>query len=81
MYGQEPFYSASSGVNTFSITLGAGIPIKKYSYMEYNKNNVINIAFEWGQRGNGGQSISENFFRIAVSGSFSDIWFIKSKYD
>jgi hypothetical protein len=81
MYGQEPFYAGSTSINTYSITLGAGVPIKKYSYMEYNKNNVINIAFEWGQRGNGGQALSENFFRIAVSGSFSDIWFIKSKYD
>lgn len=79
MYGQEPFYYTSSSINTFAITVGAGIPIKKYSYMEYNRNNVINIAFEWGQRGS--QPISENFFRLAISASFSDIWFIKSKYD
>jgi hypothetical protein len=81
LYGQEPFLTPSSNLNTFGFTIGAGIPIKKYSYMEYNRSNVINLALEWGKRGSANQPISENYFRFALSASLSDIWFIKSKYD
>jgi hypothetical protein len=81
VYGKEPFISQNTDLKSFGITLGAGIPIKKYSYMEYNKSNVVNIAVEWGKRGNANQVFAENYFRLAMSFSLSDVWFIKSKYD
>jgi hypothetical protein len=36
---------------------------------------------ELGQRGNSSSIVKENFFRLAVGFSMSDIWFIKRKYD
>ena len=37
-YGIEP-YAFAGNMNSFGITLGAGIPIRKYTYAEVNKNN------------------------------------------
>jgi hypothetical protein len=79
-YTQEP-YVLSGNVNSYGFTIGIGVPVKKYSYTEYNKNNIVNIALEFGRRGSSSNIIIENYFRIAVGMSFSDIWFIKSKYD
>lgn len=80
IFSQEPFVQ-NGNINSYGFTLGTGIPIKKYSYAEYNKNNIINLAFEFGRRGNASNIIRENYIRLAVSASLSDIWFIKSKYD
>jgi hypothetical protein len=80
IYQIEP-YAITEQLNSIGLTLGASIPIKKYSYSEYNRNNVIHIGFEVGRRGNDNTIIKERYIRLALSASLSDIWFIKSKYD
>lgn len=79
-YCIEPFLF-NGNVTVYGFTLGLSIPIKKYSYAEYNRNNIIHLALESGRRGNASGIFSENYFRLAMSASLSDIWFIKSKYD
>ena len=79
-YAQEPFMF-NGNITSYGFTLGTSLPIKKYSYAEYNKNNIIHLALEMGRRGNNSNIFSENYFRIALGVSLSDIWFIKSKYD
>jgi hypothetical protein len=80
IYAKEPF-AINGSLNSYAINFGLGIPIKKYSYAEFNRNNILNIAFQFGNRGNAAQIIREQYYRIAISASLSDIWFIKSKYD
>jgi hypothetical protein len=60
-------------------TGGAAFPIRRASYT--NQFTVINTAIEVGRRGNNNNAIRENFFRIAVGLSLSDLWFIKRKYE
>lgn len=79
-FGKEP-YTFAGNMNSYGITLGAGIPIRKYTYAEVNKNNLVNVALEFGQRGKREQTLRENYFRFTVGFSLSDIWFIKRKYD
>lgn len=80
-YGLEP-YKIDGDLKTYGITLGVGLPIKRYSYAELNRNNIVNAAFEFGQRGNRSTSLlRENYVRFTVGFSLSDIWFIKRKYD
>ena len=79
-YGLEP-YKVDGNLNSYGITFGAGLPIRRYSYAEFNRNNVVNASVEFGQRGNRNMLLRENYFRFSVSFSLSDIWFIKRKYD
>ncbi len=79
-YGLEP-YKVNGNMNSYGITFGVGLPIRRYSYAEYNKNNIVNAAVEFGQRGNRTMLLRENYFRFSVSFSLSDIWFIKRKYE
>jgi hypothetical protein len=46
-----------------------------------NQFSVINLAFEYGQRGDKNSLVRESFFQLAVGLSLSDIWFMKRKYD
>lgn len=79
--GTEP-YTVNGELSNYGITLGIGLPIKRYSFAEFNRNNIINAAFELGQRGNRSTSLlRENYVRFTVGFSLSDIWFIKRKYE
>ena len=80
LFTREP-YTIDGTMNSYGITLGAGLPIRKFSYAEINRSNMVNAAFEFGQRSNRNSLLRENYFRLAVSFSMSDIWFIKRKYD
>ena len=79
-YGLEP-YKVDGDMKSYGITFGLGLPIRRYSYAEINRNNIINAAIEFGQRGNRTMLLRENYFRFSVSFSLSDIWFIKRKYE
>ncbi|WP_407524065.1 hypothetical protein PDL71_00545 [Lacibacter sp. MH-610] len=80
-YGLEPYTFAGSSLNSYGITFGIGLPIRKYSYAEINRSNIVNAAIEFGQRGNKDGVLRENYFRLSLGFSLSDVWFIKRKYD
>ncbi len=65
----------------YSISIGAGFPLKlKRSFYE-TQYSVMNMSLEYGSRGNNKNNISENILRISVGFSLSDIWFRRYKYD
>ncbi len=79
-YGLEPAKVAGN-LNSYGVTFGVGLPIKKYSYAELNRNNIVNVGFEFGQKGSKTTSLRENYYRFTLGFSLSDIWFIKRRYD
>lgn len=79
-YGLEPAKVAGN-LNSYGVTFGVGLPIKRYTYTELNRNNIVNVGFEFGQRGNKTSLLRENYYRFTLGFSLSDIWFIKRRYD
>lgn len=77
-YGKD-YIKVDNELPVFGVTAGAALPIRRNAYT--NQFTVINTAFEIGRRGNDDNKIRENFFRISVGLSLSDLWFIKRKYD
>ncbi|MDR3134214.1 MAG: hypothetical protein LBU42_09410 [Prevotellaceae bacterium] len=62
-------------IKNFGLTLGVGIPIG-------NMNNAVNIAAELGQRGTTRNNlIRERYWKVSVSVSLYDIWFIKQRFE
>lgn len=61
-------------------SFGLGLPIA-VSRQAPNQFTIINLAFEYGRRGNNGNLVRESMFRLSLGLSFSDIWFGKRKYD
>ena len=58
-----------------SITLGFGLPLKK-------SGSLLNLSAEIGQLGTlNNDLIRESFVRFKIGFIFSDIWFVKRKYN
>jgi hypothetical protein len=77
-YGKD-YVRVTNDLPIWGVSLGFGLPMRPPSYS--NQRSVINTAFEFGQRGNNSNVIRENFFKISLGLTLSDVWFIKRKYE
>ncbi len=74
------YIKVGNNLPRFGGTLGMGLPIG-YSRQAPNQATIINLALEYGKRGNSNNLLRENLFRFSLGLSLSDIWFGKRKYD
>jgi hypothetical protein len=77
-YGKD-YINVEKDLPVWGASLGMGLPMRRQNYS--NQSSIINMTFEFGQRGNNANIIRENFFRVAVGLNLSDIWFIKRQYE
>ncbi|MBO9573152.1 MAG: hypothetical protein J7497_13255 [Chitinophagaceae bacterium] len=77
-FGQD-YVKVGNSLPVWTASFGLGLPLRPPSYT--NQFSIINTTFEFGKRGNDSNSLTENFFRISLGLTLSDIWFIKRKYD
>ena len=64
----------NKAIENTGITFGVGLPVAGFSN--------VNMGFEFGKLGAGGESlIEENYFNIRIGFSLNDRWFIKRKYN
>jgi hypothetical protein len=75
----KDYLKVDNNLPFYNITTGFGLPVRKNPYN--NQYSNINLALEYGKRGNNANTIRENYFRVAVGFSLSDLWFVKRKYD
>ncbi|MEP6700593.1 MAG: hypothetical protein ABJA85_04735 [Bacteroidota bacterium] len=67
-------------LSQFGASFGMGLPVA-ISRQAPNQVTIVNVAFEYGKRGNNNNLLRENTFRLSLGFSLSDYWFIKRKYD
>ena len=77
-YGND-LVAINDGLKQWSVTAGARFPLRRNFYT--NQYTSLNVALEWGTRGSQNSSLRDNFFRISVGFSLSDVWFQKRKYE
>jgi hypothetical protein len=70
----------NSKLPQFGASFGLGLPVGRSSQAP-NQVTLINLAFEYGKRGNNDNLLKETMFRFSLGFSLSDFWFIKRKYD
>ena len=64
----------------YTVSVGGGFPLKlKHSFYDL-QYSVMNLSFEYGNRGNKANNITENIYKISVGFSLSDVWFRRQKY-
>lgn len=78
--GSEYILVGGKNLNRFGGTFGLGLPVA-INRQAPNQFTLLNLAFEYGKRGNSNNLLHENMFRFSVGFSLSDIWFGKRKYD
>ncbi len=74
-YEETGLYLNNEAINEFGITFGIGLPAG-------NNFSNANIGLEYGQRGTTDSNlIKENFFKLSISLSLSERWFLRSRID
>ncbi len=64
----------------FGVSIGAGLPLKLRQAFYETQKSVMNVAFDYGSRGNKNNNIRENLMHVSLGFSLSDIWFRRYKY-
>lgn len=74
-YEETGLHLNNEGINEFGISFGLGLPAGA------NFSNA-NIGIEYGQRGTTNSGLlKENFFKLSLSLSLNDKWFVQSRFD
>jgi hypothetical protein len=78
--GKDYINADGNGYKIKALTFGIGFNVKKWSNYD-NQSTLINTAIEFGKRGSNVNNVTENFFRVSLGLSLSDLWFARRKYD
>ena len=81
-YSNSPLVSKGTQVPEYGITVGMGYPIRHRSTSGPLVTSMINIAAEFGQRGDSrvGQ-LTEEYINLKLGFAINDMWFFKRKYN
>jgi hypothetical protein len=78
-FGRD-YIAVDNNLPLYTISLGGAFPLKlKHNFYDL-QYSVMNLAFEYGNRGNKNNNITESIYRISVGFSLSDVWFRRQKY-
>ena len=80
-YGTD-YINAGGNMPIYTVTLGLGLPVPTSARVDNSiVQPIVNLALEFGKRGNNTINLSENFVRFALNISLADIWFFRRKFD
>lgn len=75
----EDYINLGQKLPVLGVSFGMGLPIpSNRNTSQYSK---VNLAIEYNKRGNDENVLKDNVFRISLGFNFSDIWFVKRKYE
>lgn len=61
-------------------SFGMGLPLPNYNRLSQSQYTLVNIALEYGKRGNDNNLLKENLFRLSIGINFTDLWFGKRTF-
>ena len=64
----------------YGASFGMALPIR-LSRQAPNQINYVNVGLEFQRRGNDENPLKENLFRFSLGFNFTDLWFMKRRYD
>ena len=77
----EDYINADGKLPVYTISVGAGFPLKLRKSFYESQNSVLNVGLEYGNRGNKNNTIKENLYKISFGLSLNDnLWFRRFKY-
>ncbi|GAB4093616.1 hypothetical protein [Flaviaesturariibacter terrae] len=77
----KDYINASGTLPYWLVSAGLGIPLGHRNPQYLNQQSMLNLGFEYQNRGNNNNALKENVFRISIGLTLSDNWFVKRKYD
>ncbi len=78
-FGKD-YINADGELPVYTVSVGAGFPLKLRKSFYESQSSVLNVGFEYGNRGNKNNAITENLYKISFGLSLNDVWFRRVKY-
>jgi len=78
--GQD-YIHVGNKLPVWGLSFGMGLPLANYNQLARGQVSIINVSIEYSKRGNNNDLLKDNFFRVSVGLSLSDLWFGKHKYE
>lgn len=76
----EDYIDIENSLPVYSVSIGGSFPLKlKHSFYDH-QYSIMNFTFEYLNRGNNNNNLTESMYKISLGFSLSDIWFIRQKY-
>lgn len=76
----EDYIDIEKSLPVYTVSVGGAFPLKlKHSFYDH-QYSIMNFAFEYANRGNNSNNLTENTYKVSFGFSLSDIWFIRQKY-
>lgn len=76
----DDYIKVTDKLPSFGASFGMALPIRT-SRLAPNQYNAVNLSLEYLKRGNNNNVLKENLFRFSVGFNFTDLWFVKRKYE
>jgi hypothetical protein len=80
-YSGPDYIKVHGDLPQYGVTFGMALPIGNYNRQNPYSVSVLNLALDYGKRGNNDNILKENIFRVSIGLNFTDLWFGKKKYD
>ena len=78
-FGQD-YIDVENSLPFYTVSVGGSFPLKLKRSFYDNQYSVMNFTFEYGNRGNNNNNLTENIYKVSLGFSLSDIWFLRQKY-
>jgi hypothetical protein len=76
----EDYIAVDQSLPVYTVSVGGSFPLKlKHSFYDH-QYSIMNFTFEYGNRGNDKNNITESLYKVSLGFSLSDIWFHRQKY-
>ena len=74
------YINVDNNIPIYTVSFGGAFPLKLRHNFYDLQYSVMNVSFEYGNRGNNNNNITESVYKISLGFSLSDVWFRRQKY-
>lgn len=74
------YINIDNNLPLYTVSFGGAFPLKLRHNFYDLQYSVMNVSFEYGNRGNNNNNITESIYKISLGFSLSDVWFRRQKY-
>src|SRR5690242_17494342 len=78
-FGQD-YINVENKLPVYTVSVGGAFPLKlKHTFYDH-QYSIMNFTFEYQNRGNNNNNLTEGMYKVSLGFSLSDIWFLRQKY-
>lgn len=78
-FGRD-YLKIDNNLPVYTVSAGLGLPMKVRRSFYDHQYSYMNVNFEYANRGNKNNNITESTYKVTLGFTLSDVWFLRQKY-